>query len=177
MSIASNRYARALLDHLYPDRAEDGRRQLQQIDTALRDSAELRVILENPTVSRERRNQLLTEIGRSISLSQPVANFLMAVADGRRIGKFSDIVRAYDQLLDERLGVVPVDVTVASELDDVQTQKLVSRLETLTRKRVKMRIRVDENLIAGLTARIGDTIYDGSVRTQLRAFGKHLIAD
>ena len=73
----------------------------------------------------------------------------------------------FHQLLNERIGVVQAEVTLAKALDKATQDRLVSRLETLTGKKVVLQFQADPSLLGGVITRIGDTIYDGSIRQQL----------
>jgi F0F1-type ATP synthase delta subunit len=59
MSVAANRYARALMDVLYPEKAEAGNQQLQEFLSLLKDQPDARRFLENPTMAGDRRKRLL----------------------------------------------------------------------------------------------------------------------
>ena len=80
-------------------------------------------------------------------------------------------------LLDERLGVVRAQVTSARPLDGLQQRELAAKLEQVTGKQVRMEVAIDPSLIGGVIAKVGSTIYDGSVRNQLSAFKSRLIED
>jgi F-type H+-transporting ATPase subunit delta len=60
-------------------------------------------------------------------------------------------------------------------LDDAQQEQLASRLGSLTGKKIELTALVDESIVAGLVARVGDLILDGSVKTRLQGLRKSLI--
>ena len=177
MSVAANRYARALMDVLYPDHAEQGLQQLQSFLTLLTDQPEARIFLENPTMAGGRRNRLLKEISDALSFNRKVSNFINILADRNRLSILEEIVEEYQKLLDDRLGIVRARVTAARSLDPVQHRELESKLEQITGKQVRMEVAVDPSLIGGVIAQVGSTIYDGSVRQQLQAFKSRLIEE
>jgi F-type H+-transporting ATPase subunit delta len=78
--------------------------------------------------------------------------------------------------VDDRLGFARAEVSAAREMGEPQRAELAAKLERLTGKRIRMRFRVDERLIGGVVARIGSTVYDGSVRGQLASLGHRLSA-
>jgi F-type H+-transporting ATPase subunit delta len=92
------------------------------------------------------------------------------------MGFFSEIRTAYYQFLNERLGVVRVDVTSALAIDPQTQAGLTARLEKLTSRKVQLKFASDASLVGGLVTRIGDTIYDGSVRQQLNSLKNRLSA-
>jgi F-type H+-transporting ATPase subunit delta len=174
MSVAANRYARALIDVLYPEKAEAGYQQLQQFLSLLIDQPDARRFLENPTTVGERRKRLLKEISDALNMDRRVANFIGMLADRDRLPILEEIVEAYQKFLDEKLGIVRARVTSANSLDDSQQRELAARLEKATGKQIRMEVAVDPSLIGGVVAQVGSTIYDGSVRQQLQMFKARL---
>ena len=177
MSVAASRYAKALLDVLYPSKAEMGRDQLRSFLSVLDSQENARLVLENPTLSTENRKDLLNKIGNALSLDAPIRNFLALLIDRNRLDLLEEIIVTYESLLDEKLGVVKARVTTALELDSKQREEIAARLHALTGKKVRMETFVDPSLIGGLVAQVGSTIYDGSIRKQLQTFKNTLIQD
>src|SRR5919108_1273048 len=177
MSVAANRYARALMDVLYPDKTETGLQQLQNFLSLLNDQPDARRFLENPTMAGDRRKRMLKEIFDALSLDRRVANFIGILADRDRLPILEEIIQAYQKLLDERLGILRARVTSAYSMDARQQQDLVRRLEQVTGKQIRMEVAVDPSLIGGMVAQVGSTIYDGSVRQQLQAFKSRLVEE
>jgi F-type H+-transporting ATPase subunit delta len=174
MSVAANRYARALIDVLYPEKAEVGHQQLQQFLSLLNDQPDLRRFLENPTTAGERQKRLLREISSALKMDQKLANFIGILVDRDRLPILEEIVETYQKFLDEKLGIVRARVTSAQSLDFGQQKELTARLEKATGKQIRMEVAVDPSLIGGVVAQVGSTIYDGSVRQQLQAFKNRL---
>src|SRR5206468_8671140 len=130
MSVAANRYARALMDVLYPDKAEAGIQQLQDFLSLLNDQPAARRFLENPTMSGDRRKRMLKEIFDALSLDRRVANFIGILADRARLPILEEIIQAYQKLLDERLGILRARVTSAYSLDAAQQDRKSTRLNS-----------------------------------------------
>lgn len=177
MSVAANRYAKALIEVLYPDAAEAGQEQLIRFAALLREQEDMRRFFENPTIPAERRRSMLKEISDAAGFDKRVANFIDLLADRNRLNLFDEILRSYQKLLDEKLGVVRAVVTSAHPLDRTEHSQLAAQLEKVTGKQVRMEVAVDPALIGGVVAQVGSTIYDGSVRRQLQAFKTRLIQD
>ncbi len=170
MSVAANRYAKALIDVLYPDKGELGYRQLEDFLSLLTNQPDVRRFLENPAMAGERRKRLLQEIFQALNLDRHVGNFIGILVDRDRLRILEEIIETYRKLLDERLGIVRARVTAAQSLDAGQQKELAARLEKATGKQIRMEVAVDPSLIGGMVAQVGSTIYDGSVRQQLQAF-------
>jgi F-type H+-transporting ATPase subunit delta len=177
MSVAANRYAKALLDVLYPAGAELGLEQLVKFSSLLSSQAQMRQLFENPTIAAERRKEVFKGISDSLSYETHVRNFLNLLIERNRLDLLADIIGAYQKLLDEKLGIVRAQVTSAGPLDAAQQRDIASRLELVTGKHVRVELSVDPALIGGVVARVGSTIYDGSIRQQLQVFKQRLIQD
>ena len=116
MSVAANRYARALMDVLYPEKAEAGQEQLQQFAKLLDDQPDARRLLENPTMSGDRRSKLLNEIGRVLGFEKRVSNFIGILVEKNRLELLDEILAAYRKLLGHRLGLVRATPTADPRL-------------------------------------------------------------
>jgi F-type H+-transporting ATPase subunit delta len=177
MSVAANRYAKALLDVLFPTAAELGLEQLVKFSTLLSMQPQMRQLFENPTIAADRRKTVFGEIANSLAYDGKVRNFLNLLIERNRLDLLGDIVSAYQKLLDEKMGIVRAHVTSATSLDPVHQRELAEKLEDVTGKHVRVELSVDPSLIGGVVAQVGSTIYDGSIRQQLQAFKNRLIHD
>jgi F-type H+-transporting ATPase subunit delta len=175
MSVAANRYARALLDVLYPKNAETGHDQLSRINAILSEHPEARRMLENPTVPVERRKGLVKEITGALGTIPEVRNFIDILIDRNRLNLLDEIIKTYQKYLDQKLGIVRASVTAAVPLDDAQRAILMTKLQKATGKQVRMEVSVDPALLGGVIARVDSTIYDGSLRQQLESFKEKLV--
>ncbi len=178
-SAVATRYARALVDlATRPAVGQATEGLLQELTTfeqALAVSPALRNVLLSPAVAPVEKRALVNRLSQSLELSDLVRRFLLVVIQRRRLKLLGEIREAVEGLLDEKVGVVRVDVTSARELSDRQREALTAGLAALTGRTPRPQFRVDPELIAGLTARIGSTIYDGSVRGQLEALKRRLV--
>lgn len=177
MSVAATRYAKALLDVLHPDRSAAGLDQLRSFAEVLSREADARAILQHPTLATDKRKALLNKIGEALGLTDPVRNFLVLLMERDRLDLLEEVISTYERLLDDRQGVVRAQVTSALELDSKQQEAVAARLQTVTGKKVRMKVSVDPALIGGIIAQVGSTIYDGSIRQQLATFRSSLAQD
>ena len=175
MSVAAGRYAKALLDVLYPAKAEPGLEQLKAFAAILAQPNDAKLVFENPTVSTERRKDLLNKLGDALKLDTPMRNFFGILIDRNRLDLLPEVVSTYEKLLDDKNGVVQAQLTSAQELSAAQQNEVTAKLQALTGKKVRMQVSVDPSLIGGIVAQVGSTIYDGSVRTQLQTFRNSLL--
>jgi F-type H+-transporting ATPase subunit delta len=177
MSDASSRYARALLDVLYPDKAEAGLQQLEGFSLILSEHPALQRLLENPAISETQREQLFQDVASQLGLEPGVSRFFRLLIEQSRLPLLDEMVASYRRLLDERVGIVRASVTAAHPLDARLQRELAASLERITGKQVRMEVSVDPSLIGGVVASVGSTVYDGSVRQQLEVFRRRLVQE
>jgi F-type H+-transporting ATPase subunit delta len=178
LSAVATRYAKALADvtsvpagALSP---QDALTQLRAFESALAASRELENALTTPAVPTGRKRAVVGRIAGVLNLSPIARNFLFVLIDHRRIALLGAILHSFDLIMDERLGFARAEVSSPSELTETQRGAINAQLEHVTGKRIRMRFAVDPELIGGVVARIGSTVYDGSVRGQLLTLGRRL---
>jgi F-type H+-transporting ATPase subunit delta len=180
-SALASRYASALVDvAMGPKSRMDPHQlllELRDFEEVLAGSAELRTALASPSVPPARKRAVVGDIAAKIGVSRGARNFLFVLVDHRRIEMLTEVLEAFDLLADERLGFTRTEISSARELDQLQREAVAHEFERFTGRKVRMRYAVDAGLLGGLVARIGSTVYDGSVRGQLRALGKRLAAE
>jgi F-type H+-transporting ATPase subunit delta len=178
LSAVANRYANALADVVTAGASAvppaDAAAELQSFAAALAASAELRNALSTPAVPVSRKRAVIGRIAGILGLSAITRNFLFILVDHRRMAALPEIVRSFEVIVDERLGFARAEVASARELKEAQRSAVTAELERLTGKRLRARFALDAALIGGLVARIGSTVYDGSLRGQLRSLEHRL---
>ncbi len=149
--------------------------QLRALDAIIQGSLELRTALLTPAIPNSRKRAVMAKLlEESGGGSQLIRNFAYVLIDHRRIPIIGEIREAFELQLDERLGFVRAEVTSAAPLEHRVGAELESELSRLTGKRMRLRFDVDPALLGGVMARIGSTVYDGSVRGELRQLAKKL---
>lgn len=178
MASVALRYAKALADVvLAKHQAGLIQAELQSFSALLFESRELLNVLTNPAVAVEEKRRLLRAIGQRAGYSITTQNFLSVLADHHRLNMYGDILSAVQRELDGRLGIESVQVTTAAPLTEEQKKVLADRLRDFTKKEVRLQFQTDPRLIGGLVAKIGSTIYDGSIREQLQQVRQQLSGD
>lgn len=164
----ARRYAKALMNIGREDGNYDKYREELDAFTAIFQQEEhLREVLRNPTFNIPRRQAIIEEIGKRLSLSPITVNFLQLLVDKDRMMYLPDIAALYRELVDDAAGRARVKLATAHDLSQKKIEELTKGLQALVGKQVIMEVATDPSLIGGVVARIGDTVYDGSVRTQL----------
>ena len=177
MNVVSRRYARALIDALPTDRAGSGLIQLRQLSEILSSEPDARKLLMNPGVPPENRERLIARLGIAMELEKPVQKLFSLLVERRRLEVLDEVADACEQLLDERVGIVRVQVTSTGSFSEAEQRELRRRLEESTGKQIVMEVDQDPSIIGGLVVRIGGTVMDASLRQQLAGFEQQLRAD
>ena len=179
----ARRYARALADILFAARlspaqqkteVEKAKRDLVAFAALLREQVPLRNTLASPAVSREKKLAVLDRLKGLLGLSPTTRNFLAVLLDNRRLPIFDDVLAAFDREVYARLGILPAEITIAVALNPKQKKQAEDRLAALTGSQVEVRFDENAEILAGAVARLGSTIYDGSLRGQLRRMQQQL---
>ncbi len=142
-------------------------KELASVAETVRGSKELTRLLSSPVIPQDARRSVMKEVLAKLGVGAVVRNAVLLLSDRRRGALVPEISDAYAQLGDEKTGKVHAEVASAVPLSDAQYARLAKLLEQLTGKTVTLARKVDPALIGGVVTRIGDKIYDGSVRTRL----------
>jgi len=165
---ASLQYANALADvALEQGAAEPVVKQLNDFGQTYAASAELRNFLTSPAVSREGKHGVIEKIVKRMGASKILRNFLYIIADRHRMHILPAIITSSQEVMRQRQGIAEAEISSAMELSAGQKTEFKKTLERLTGKRVEPIYSLNPALIGGAVVRIGDTVYDGSLRSQL----------
>jgi len=175
--VVANRYARALAEVVAP--SGDYRKVLQELQdfaSAYRESLELQEVFASPTVALPQKMKVLEAIGARLGDSPLTLTFLRVLLANYRMPLLEEVVQAFQRIANDRMGVVQVIISSASDLSEAEREALASRFRELTRKQVELEFRIDSELLGGILAQIGSTVYDGSVRGNLARIREQLTA-
>jgi len=176
LSAVASRYARALVEVVTEPgsgiEADAATGQLRQVASMIAASSDLKGALLSPAVSPSRKRAVVAKL---IHVHPKIRNFIYVVIDHRRVHEIPSIVEAFEFLIDEHLGFVRADVSSASPLTAAQQASLQAQLTRMAGKQAKVNFKTDPALVAGVVARVGSTVYDGSVKGQLEKLRTSLI--
>ena len=169
------RYATTLLDAAEEtDVLDTVRKDVEGLLETFSNSQELNEFLSNPLIGSEVQDRTLVAIfdGKVQMLTR---NFLSLIAQRRRANSLVSILSAFTEMVGEREGILSAEVVSAVKLDDEQLKRLSERLALYTGKQIRLHARVDSTLRGGLVARVGDTVFDGSLNTHLERLRRRLV--
>jgi F-type H+-transporting ATPase subunit delta len=128
----------------------------------------------NPTVAYQQKEKVLNELIARTKVRTTTANFLRVLLKNQRLAELPQVNAKLAQIIDERSGVASAQVVSARPVSEDIRASLAEKLGELTGRKVRLSFETDETLLGGIVTRIGSTIYDGSVRNQLRRLGEEL---
>jgi len=140
---------------------------LRSLAAAMKTSHELQATLTNPAIRRDDRRKVLDALLQKINSNAITHNLVHLLLDGERLWALPDISRELDAMIEAKAGRVRAEVASAVALDAAELASITAALEKLTGKKVTVAKREDPELLGGVVAKIGDVVYDGSLRNDL----------
>lgn len=176
LQTVARRYAVALADVVASrGEAKEVREELSAWDEMMRANAQLLEVFRHPTIPYEQKRKVLQALIGRARVRPTTANFLQVLLQNHRLADLSEVNKQFTQELDRRTGVVTAQVTTARPVPEQAQEALRARLGELTGRKVRLQFAVDEELIGGVVTRIGSTVYDGSVRSQLQQIKQRMV--
>ncbi len=166
----ARRYARALADVVgekHPASLEKAAAGLSAVADVLRREAAILRFFDDPSVHREQKEAAIGAVARKARLDAVVQRFLVVLVERRRLAALPAIAEAFRSIKDQRLGIVPVEATLAVPLPAADQKRFRETLEKMTGGKVRLSLRVDPAVLGGARARIGSRVYDGTLKRQL----------
>ena len=172
----ARRYAKALVNLAENEKDLDNTgKHLNSITEVYKENLELRQVLSDTKVSSGIKLEILKDVLSKIKVSKLVDTFSRFLLAKRRIDFLPDIERAFNLLLQEKLGRIEANVTTASELPKDTVKKLVDAISSYSGKEIEVNVTIDPSIIGGIVTRIGSTVIDGSIQTYLNQIRQSII--
>lgn len=143
---------------------------LRDVSAAVAGSPPLRAVLATPSVKLEVKRRIVEELGAKAGADGVGARYLRLLLENGRILQLGEILAALREALDAREGVIPAQVTAASELDGSARDRVAAALSRATGRKVRASFSTDPSLLAGFVARVGSKIYDASALGAIEKF-------
>jgi F-type H+-transporting ATPase subunit delta len=173
----ARRYAKALIEIAAESgQADSFAQELSDLASCWTESGDFRDVFENPAVDSNTRRKVLDALIEKTGTSKTIGDTVRILADRRRLRLLPDLAKAYAQLAQANAGRVQATVTTATAMPDTYFDSLRQALEAVTGKSVVLEKEEDPGLIAGVVARVGDMVFDGSLRNQLQEMKEDLLA-
>ena len=174
---AANRYAKALFDVSLQEKADLAKigQDLSAFSEVLTGSKELLIAAERAGIPDSARKGLIEQISDKLAVTAQVKKLLVMLTQGRKLVLVKDLAEAYRERLLAHQNIVRAEVRSAAPLSPEKTRALEESLSTVSGKKVELSVSVDPELLGGIVATIGSTVYDGSVKTQLQRLRQELV--
>jgi F-type H+-transporting ATPase subunit delta len=178
VSVVAKRYAKALvaLAREQERLAETGE-QLKRLAQLIDDTQDLKALLYNPTIARQFKEDLLTDIGQRLRLGALEMNFVRTLLEKGRLPAIPQILALYDELAEEAQNRLCVLVRSAFPLSPALQEEVRQRFAHYTSKDIVIDQEIDPTLIGGIVAQMGSLVLDGSIRNELARLRTALVGD
>lgn len=174
----ARRYAKGLLEAAIDARESVDEQQLSKELAAVSSVVDghdgLQLVLVNPAIGWEQKAGILAEIAERLQLQPLLRSFLRLLAEKERLDHLHLISQVFTAMVDEHRGVVTAEVLTPLELDGSQAAAVKDRLSAALQSEVRLKTRTEPELLGGLVTRIGDVVYDGSLRSHLSRIRRQL---
>ena len=178
LQTVARRYASALADVVIERREErEVQQEIHQWASMIVSNPQLKEVFANPTVNHDQKKLVLQELLARTRVRETTASFLRVLLTNQRLAQLPEIAERFAQILDERGGIVAAEITTAKPISEELKKAVHDALASATGRTVRLTFATDEAIIGGLVARIGSTIFDGSVDSNLERLATGLAGD
>jgi F-type H+-transporting ATPase subunit delta len=173
---SANRYAKALFDVALEEKADLAQvdRDLQAVVAMMQASPEL-AAASRRGLSDVMRQSLMEAVSTAMNLTTPVTKLMVLLAKTGKLDLVPDLAASFRERLLAHQNIVRAEVTSATPLSPDKMKALEESLSQVTGKKVELSVSVDPELLGGIVAKIGSTVYDCSVKTQLQRMRQELV--
>jgi F-type H+-transporting ATPase subunit delta len=174
----ARKYARALLEiGQQGNTYEELGKELDKMAHLLKENKELKGLLLSPIYPGTIRKKIILEISKMLGLSKPMVDFIFLLIDRKRIDHFFEILKSYEILCDAVAKRLRATVIIASDSSSSIVEAIKNQLESSTGKQVVLTVEKDPSLIGGALTKIGNIVYDGSLKAQLFKVKENLLKE
>ena len=172
---AARRYAEAVFQLATRDKALDAYGEGLDNASSIVGQGDVLDVLRNPARPLAQRTDLVDAL-LATRVPEPVLKLVGLLVERGRIDRIGAVAAEYHRMLNELNGVVEAVAKTAMPLTEDETAALQKKVAGMTGRTVDLRVEIDESLIGGITVRVGDTLYDASVRGRLERLRERLVA-
>lgn len=175
MIMIAKRYSQALFELAKDDEElKSFLANLNTIQATINQNIDLKTFLSHPVFDIETKKEVIKEIFEA-EIDKNILNFLFVLIDRNRVYALDAIVNHFDCLIDTKYNLLTVEVVTAIELTDEIKNKLIDKLQNIYNKQIKIKTKIDEDILAGMMLKIGDKVIDGSIKAKLNKMKSTLI--
>ncbi|MCL1908678.1 MAG: ATP synthase F1 subunit delta [Holophagaceae bacterium] len=177
MLLVAQRYAKALLQ-IGQQRNSVGalQQELNSIVDLVKAQPDLERLCMHPLIAPGKKSVAFDEILAIAGGSETIRRFFMVVTKAARLNLVYELAIAFNDLVDQHMGILSADVTSAQPLNESQARALSESFSMRTGKKMRFALRQDPNLLGGLKIQVGSIIYDASLQGRLRMLRARLLS-
>lgn len=174
-SIVAKRYALALFQIAQEQKILDQvGEELRVVKEVLFYNADIKAVLKSPKLSKDKKKEILGQAFASVNTY--VLNTLLLMLDRHRQDEIIAVADEFIELVNEEKGIVEADVYSIRPLTEEERDVLSSAFAAkIDKKSLQIENIVDSDLLGGVKIRIGNRIYDGSLRGKLDRLERKLL--
>ena len=175
MSKIASTYAKALYDIALEENVlEEVKNDFNVIVSSIKEQPQFLNVLTLPKLDKEEKKQLIKSIFSS-NTPQILVNFLMVLIDKDRINLLTEIMIAYNELVNQHFGILEGTVYSAVALSEGQLTELTYAFTKKLNQKVKLNVEIDPSLLGGYKVNLGNVVYDNSIKLQLKNLKNNLL--
>lgn len=172
----ARRYATALADVVMNSgETETVKTELKSWEDLINSNRDLQKAFSNPTIAHISKEKVLESLLAKAKPTKTTSNFLRVLLRNSRLTEISEINEKFAAVLDERNGLLSAEVISARPLSNAEKAELQASVAKLTGKQISLNFNIDKNVLGGVITRVGSTVYDNSVKTQLENLKEQLV--
>ena len=174
--LVAKRYAEALFEVAKEKQLlEQVRQDLALTDKVIANTEGFMNFFLHPQIDSKRKKEIINQ-SFADNLSLISKNLLFQLIDNHRMEFIEEILNFYVKLVNEALGVIEVQAITSSELSSEDKEKISQALQVKFNKEIRLNTQIDPAIIGGMIIKVGDRVYDGSIKKQLKVLSRSLTA-
>ena len=166
-------YARAAFDIAEKNNEQQKWSEMFELMATVAYDPTMRAVLDSPRLSQQQSAELFIAVCEQ-HINERAKNFIKLLAKNDRITLLPEIAALFQHYLAEAEGTVDAEVIAASEVSEIQLEKIAASLKQRLGKEVRVSSRIDDSLIGGAIIRAGDLVIDGSIRGRVNKLSNAL---
>lgn len=175
ISSISKNYAKAILDSAKESNSVDNiKEQLQQVNDIIKSSNDLRIVMDNSSITNSKKKEILNDIFSS-KIDVKLLNLLQILVEKNRFCELENIYLSYVNMVEEFANRKNVEIISSISLNEETKKNIVDTLMKKLNCEIIPSWQLDENIIAGLVFKIGDCVIDTSVAAKLKSLSKNIL--
>ncbi|MCX5716966.1 MAG: ATP synthase F1 subunit delta [Nitrospirae bacterium] len=171
----AKKYAKTLINVVSIDGMPQALAELAAIENMMLKSSDFKSLLLNPAFSQSDREKALKQMAESAGFSEKVVRFVMHLSEFRIIAALSEIIKIATAIYLEKKGRAKATVLTSIEMSKDYEERLKRSLNKLTERDVDIEFVMEPALLGGILVKVGSTMYDTSIKGQLRLLKNELI--